>query len=440
MYVWQGMQAVRDPVADDGCVMDKPIPRRDLLIITAAMVFLVLAGALFDATHRDIRLGFDEVAQVSYIAAVQRDGPEPLTALRLLDPASFRFTAAPNYLNHPPLYYWALAAAGPHLEGQPRALLWYRIVNTLLAVLGLIACLRLGAGLGRMEFYAYAVPLVAMPVLVPLAGAINNDNAAFCGGAIAILALSRLVQTGGRRFLFMAAAGLIMAGWAKLTGLLLVGGVTTAVICYLAWRRRLPKSQFWTLAAALAVAAVPYLVLIAHYGSPAPDTAAQHAMLVSESRQYGWAAMPRLPFPAYAAEFVTDYFRRWLPGFVPQSPAAWTILFIPVLAVLIAALGIAAAVRRVAQRCECPADVLVVACALATAATFVVHIVFSYQRHLATGWMLDAYPRYYLPVALMVPLAGLSAALVLPGKWRATFLAALTLSPLIFLVLGRLIA
>jgi hypothetical protein len=40
----------------------------------------------------------------------------------------------------------------------------------------------------------------------------------------------------------------------------------------------------------------------------------------------------------------------------------------------------------------------------------------------------------------MVPLAGLSAALVLPGKWRATFLAALTLSPLIFLVLGRLIA
>src|SRR5512141_1666358 len=117
--------------------MDQSIPRRELVIIIAVMALLVLAGALIDATHRDITLGFDEVAQVSYIAAIQHNGPEPLTSLRLLDPASFRFGDAPNYLNHPAPYYWALAHLGPPLEGQPSALLWYRTANALLATLGL---------------------------------------------------------------------------------------------------------------------------------------------------------------------------------------------------------------------------------------------------------------------------------------------------------------
>ena len=45
---------------------------------------------------------------------------------------------------------------------------------------------------------------------------------------------------------------------------------------------------------------------------------------------------------------------------------------------------------------------------LATLATLTVHVAFSYQRHLATGWMMDAYPRYYLPMMAIVPLAGIT--------------------------------
>jgi len=40
--------------------------------------------------------------------------------------------------------------------------------------------------------------------------------------------------------------------------------------------------------------------------------------------------------------------------------------------------------------------------------TFVIHRVFSHPYHLAFGWVTSAYPRYYLPLAALVPLAGLS--------------------------------
>jgi hypothetical protein len=43
----------------------------------------------------------------------------------------------------------------------------------------------------------------------------------------------------------------------------------------------------------------------------------------------------------------------------------------------------------------------------AIALTLAIHMAFSYQRHLQTGWMLDAYPRYYLPLIAVVPIAAL---------------------------------
>ena len=39
--------------------------------------------------------------------------------MRLLDPSTFAFTGQPNYLNHPPFYYWLVAALGPEVGGQP---------------------------------------------------------------------------------------------------------------------------------------------------------------------------------------------------------------------------------------------------------------------------------------------------------------------------------
>lgn len=83
-------------------------------------------------------------------------------------------------------------------------------------------------------------------------------------------------------------------------------------------------------------------------------------------------------------------------------------LVIPVAAVLCAFAGLVVSAQRIARGNEDPIDIVVAAGALAFTGTFVIHGIFSYERHLTFGWMTDAYPRYYLPLAALVPLAGLS--------------------------------
>ena len=105
----------------------------------------------------------------------------------MLDPSTFRFTSEANYIDHPSPYDLLLAWLGPNLEGHPRAIIIHRLINVALAAIGLTALMAIGiaANLPRLNLYAYIVPLACIPVLAPLAGAINNDNAAFAGGGIA---------------------------------------------------------------------------------------------------------------------------------------------------------------------------------------------------------------------------------------------------------------
>jgi hypothetical protein len=92
----------------------------------------------------------------------------------MLDPSSFGFTGEENYLNHPSPYYVLLARIGPALEGRPEAILYDRLINVLLGAIGLGALMAVGlvAKLPRLTLYAYIVPIAAIPVLAPLAGAI----------------------------------------------------------------------------------------------------------------------------------------------------------------------------------------------------------------------------------------------------------------------------
>lgn len=422
----------------DGSIMDGAIPLRERHIIVAVLALVLLASAVFAALRRDIRQGFDEVAQVSYVAEMQDKGPAaPLTALRMLDPESYAFTGEANYLNHPPLYYTALAAIGPKLEHHPGAVIWFRIANCLLAALGLALCLTISVPQGRLEFYAYAVPLVAMPVLVALAAAVNNDNAAFAGGALTLAALYRLLQERRRRWLSLALIGVVVAGWAKLTGLLLAGIAAAVVLAFL-WRKKdLPRYGAALAICGFLVAALPYLLFILHYGSPAPETAAQYAMLQTGSKMFGWAQAPRLSFSAYAMSFLSDFLLRTLPVFQPGGPGAYAVFVIPAATAVLAVCGTVISLRRMVRGGEGALDVLVIACAAAVALTFAIHIGFSYRRHLATGWMLDAYPRYYLPLAPLVPLACISAARAITrARVRRAVLAALIAAPLIFTLAG----
>jgi hypothetical protein len=107
-----------------------PMPRRSWAPASIVVAALFTLAAVGSALRKPVTEGFDETAHLSHVAALQ-SMPEPFwpgfERLHLMiDPARFRFTAESNYLNHPPFYYAAMIAT--------------------------------------------------VPVLTPLAGAVNNDN------------------------------------------------------------------------------------------------------------------------------------------------------------------------------------------------------------------------------------------------------------------------
>jgi len=406
------------------------------------IVFLVLfiLGGIAAALNKDIRKGFDELAHVSYVAALQtnKESWPRLEQLHMLDPASFRFTDEASYLNHTPLYYLLHAHLGPAIEGHPEALIWHRLLDVGMAAIGLAAALALTFALGfsRLEFLAYAVPLIATPVLVPLAGAVNNDNAAFAGGALALFAAGRLLTGAGTAWLVVALIGLVIAAAAKLTGFLLVGGFLGALFLYLVWRKQMTRGWLVLFVAAFLVAAAPYLAFLVQYRSLAPETSAQLAMLQDAAREMGWAGAPRLSFPAYAINFTTSFVAGWMPTLAPRNAMHHAMLAIPIAAITCAIAGSWLAIRRALAGREHPLDVMVVAGFFALAATFILHIVFSYERHLATGWLMDAYPRYYLPMIAIVPLACIVLLRAVEPRWQPALLAFLIGGPVVFRLLG----
>jgi hypothetical protein len=426
-------------------------------LVAAVILGLFLLAAIVSAARKDITQGFDEVAHVSYVALIQHTGNArpALESMRLLDPRTFQFTGAANYLNHPPKFYALLAMLGPTLEGHPQALLAHRLIDVAMTGAGFVALLGLGlvARFSRQEFYAYAVPLACIPVLVPLAGAVNNDNLAFCGGAIATLGVWQLLATplpslprsrgreGRGIWLALALIGVVAAGWAKLTGLLLTAAMVTGVIAYLLWRKRLTGSHAWTwtIAAVIvfALAATPYFEYILRYGSPTPETPAQIALIADGARVAGWADLPRKSFPGYLGYFIGAFVADWMPTLGARSIFNYAMLAIPVAALACALAGLALSLRRLWRRQETALDAVVGAGALALAATFAIHVAYSYGRYVATGWLMDAYPRYYLPLAAIVPLACLSllAAIETP-RWRAGLAAFLVVGPVIFRIFG----
>jgi hypothetical protein len=414
-------------------------------LVAAAILGLFVLAALVSAARKDITQGFDEVAHVSYVAQIQHDGDAApaLQTMRLLDPRSFEFTGAANYLNHPPPFYALLARIGPSLEGHPQALFAYRLIDIAIAALGLAALLDLGlaARLPREEFYAFAVPLGCIPVLVPLAGAVNNDNLAFCGGAIAMLGVWQALASGRESFLALALAGVVAASWAKLTGFLLSAGMVSGVIAYLLWRKRLrgPAACAWLVAAALvfALAATPYFEYVLHYGSPTPQTPAQVALIANGARAAGWTDLPRHSFPGYLVYFVGAFVADWMPTLGARSDLNYAALVIPVETLGCALAGLALSLRRLWRRQETALDVIVIAGTLAIGATFAIHVGYSYGRYAATGWLMDAYPRYYLPLIAIVPLACLSLLAAVPTpRWRNALLAFLVAGPVIFRIFG----
>lgn len=410
--------------------------------VAAAVIFvLLIIAAWLSAERKDVTAGFDELAHVSYVAHIQHTGDAwpALQRLRLVDPQTLQFTDRANYLNHPAPFYLLLAALGPRLEGHPGAVMVHRLIDIGIAAIGFAALLALGlaARLPRHEFYAYAVPLACIPVLSPLAGAVNNDNLAFTGGAIALIGLWQFVATGRDGWFAAALIGVIWAGWAKLTGLLLTSGLLGAVIAYLLWRKRLSFRTLIASTLAVAIAAMPYVIFIWQYGSPTPETPAQLALLRDGAREAGWADLPRQSLPAYLGYFLLAFIADWMPTLAPRNALNYAMLAIPAAALACAGAGIVLSLRRLLRRTETTIDVVVVGGAATIAATFAIHVIYSYGRYAATGWLMDAYPRYYLPLIAIVPLAALSLVAAIENpRWRGALLGFLIAGPILFRLFG----
>jgi hypothetical protein len=111
----------------------------------------------------------------------------------------------------------------------------------------------------------------------------------------------------------------------------------------------------------------------------------------------------------------------------------YAMLAVPVAALICAGAGLVLSSRRLLSRNEMPLDVVVVCGGAAIAATFAIHVVYSYGRYVATGWLMDAYPRYYLPLIAIVPLAALSLLTAIKDpRWRAALLGFLIAGPIVF--------
>jgi hypothetical protein len=404
------------------------------------VLFALAASVSLQRKPADSRL--DEVAQLSYIAYAQATGPKwpDFAEMRMIDPESFQFGAKQNYLNHPPFYYWLMAAFGPQLLGRPESVIPARILNIAIVACGLAALLLLARRmqLGPGEFYAFVAMVGAAPVLAALAGSVNDDNFGFFGGAVSLLGLYVYAATSSRAWLIAACGGMLAASAAKLTGFLLVGTTLALTVALMATRRRPIALDLLIVAFSLIVAASPYLAFVLQYGSPAPNTPAQSALLTDGAAMAGWAGAPRMALAAYVVFFLKSFLMGWILVLPPLDALALSLLALPAATVLISLAGLGVSIRALINRRARPADIIVVAGMGALALTLAVHIAFSYQRHLQTGWMLDAYPRYYLPLIPIVAIAALALTSAVRHPWWKTALVSfLAAAPIV--LFGRLL-
>ena len=158
-------------------------------------------------------------------------------------------------------------------------------------------------------------------------------------------------------------------------------------------------------AVSVAIASAPYVAFALRYGSPTPDTPAQIELLRSGAATTGWGAEPRLGALAYTFVFLRDFLAQWMPSLQPRNAFQLALLVLPGATLVLAAAGTLLSLRAIRARpSPGETEVMIAAGMLAIIATLIVHIIFSYQRHLQTGWMLSRH-RHYLPMIAIVPLA-----------------------------------
>jgi hypothetical protein len=177
----------------------------------------------------------------------------------------------PAWTTHPSLYYLLLAP----LDAVFRSVAVLRLANLALALLGAALMLRAGFEVitdqGQRAIYSAIV--VLFPKTGIVAGLINNDNLALVAVGVGLLGLVRWRE---RPNGWLLAAAFMLAGWTKLTALLMLvfGFAFVDVLSgrWRNWREHLPVILGAT------AGAIPSLVNLARYGAPVWRSPPPHAI------------------------------------------------------------------------------------------------------------------------------------------------------------------
>jgi hypothetical protein len=212
----------------------------------------------------------------------------------------------------------------------------------------------------------------------------------------------------------LIAAGFAVAALAKLTAALLCGALVAFALALGALLQgrmlldALPRGRMLPPAAGAFVLAafgcLPYVALALEYGSPAPLTDGQTEMLASKLANLPEWRDQRYGFIAYLGHFAWSLLRLWPPS-PPQTRLQLALLAMPALCFAIALAGMARAAFVVRHGAEDTVATFVLCGGLAIGTVMVMHVGFTYERHLETGWLRGVYPRYYFPLLPVLPAA-----------------------------------
>jgi hypothetical protein len=356
------------------------------LLFHTASVLLIMFNAEYPSA-------IDEHAHVSYVhyIATQRVIFPDHQRIQFVGADSADDQGSMVYLGHPSLYYHALAALhDPKAPQGQENTLRLRAANAVMSIAALALILLVGVKLfdSRLDRLTFCIGATAFPKIGVLGGLINNDNLAFLASAIFFLGLFLFTSRKRGAGLMVAATGLAIAGWTKLTAVLMLGiaGLSAVALILLVSPKESLRSgykYFGVLIAGILVGSIPYLVHFIQHGSLlyrnvdffTALAAARHSSVLS--------------FGQYTVAFVQSALSKWA-AIEPSHPLQILGL---VAFLLITAIGLW---RLFLSRSALP-SVAIIAWSYAVAFVVVLgmHFAFGWQHHQDTGHMIASYSRYY---------------------------------------------
>jgi hypothetical protein len=355
----------------------------------------------------------DELQHVSYAAYLQETGrllPRFEAQLTLQQDDLSRWDTRPNYIGHPSPFYLFAAAFLDRSLPPSLAVLPLRVASLALIALGLALALLAGFRCFADDvpaLLAFCAALVFCPQLLAASGQVTNDSLALLGGALAYWGAA---EPGRRSAAFATGAGLLLALWAKPNAGLAVGCFVGIACCIARPARPFP---FLAAGAGILIGVVPYLFMLARYGTIVPVTAE------------GLNHLRLLPgFFRYLPIFLLNLGRTWGSLHIRRWPIAGPLDWFTIAAFWAVVTCTVLAAWQARRRPGEPAAVVAMAVSLALAVVLAAHLWFACAR-LGYSWPAASF-RYELPLWPAMAHALGYAVRAAPGRWTRAAVTAAT--------------